>query len=101
VCAETTICLLLVAKAILTPGKLFVTANMTQPLEISVALSQQPSDVVIANVTTPAAWDGTPMAVVMPDQLQFTPDNWNQPRVLHLYPRLVCDGDYFVRVGFQ
>lgn len=90
-----------VAQAILSPGKLYVTDNTTEPLNISVALSQQPSDVVIANVTTPAAWDGTPMAVVTPAQLQFTPVNWDQPQVLQLQPRLVCDGDYFVRVGFQ
>lgn len=90
-----------VLQARLSPGKLFISEATAGPLTINITLSQRPSDIVTVIVTVPGAWDGTPMAVVTPEQLQFTPGTWNQTRVLSLQPRPVCDGDYYVKMSLQ
>lgn len=90
-----------VLQALLSPGKLLITEATAGPLAINITLTQQPSDTVTVLVTVPGAWDGTPMAVVTPSQLQFTPQNWRETQVLSLQPRPVCDGDYFVKMSMQ
>lgn len=90
-----------VLQAKLSPGKLFIGEATAGSLDINITLSQQPSDIVTVTVTVPGAWDGTPMAVVTPSQLQFSPANWDQTQVLSLLPRPVCDGDYYVKMSLQ
>jgi hypothetical protein len=85
----------------LSPGKLFISEATEGPLAINITLSAQPSDVVTVTTAVPGAWDNTPMAVVAPSQLHFTPENWNQAQVLLLQPRPVCDGDYFVKLSLE
>jgi hypothetical protein len=88
-------------QATLSPGKVVVMDNATYPVKVNVTLSKQPSDTVTVTVAVPGAWDGTPMAIVEPSEIVFTPNSWNQTRVLTLQPRPVCDGDYFVKLNLQ
>lgn len=81
-------------QATLSPGKVVVKDNTTDPINANVTLSKQPSDTVTVTVAVPGAWDGTPMAIVEPSENVFTPESWDQTRVLTLQPRPVCDGDY-------
>lgn len=88
-------------QAMLVPGRLVVIEGTSEALQVNVTLSQQPSEHVTISATVPGAWDGTPMAVVSPSALLFTPDNWSETQVLALQPRPVCDGDYFVSLSLQ
>lgn len=97
-CATRVYCLM---QANLHPGTLSISANTTEALQIEVALSQRPLDNVTVSVSVPPAWDATPMAEVAPLQLVFTADTWDTPQSLLLQPRLVCDGDYYVKLAFQ
>lgn len=90
-------------QAVLSPGHLLVSGTSDGPLTINISLAQQPNSAVRVAVSVPHAWDGSPMAEVVPLSLLFEPgdDGWARPQAVTLQPRPVCDGDYFLTFDLQ
>lgn len=90
----------MLSQAHLTPGVLHID-SATASAEVSVALTSQPTSQVSVRVTVPNAWDGSPLADLVPAQLTFDPDTWNTSQTVALLPKPVCVGDYYITFSFR
>lgn len=88
------------SQAHITPGVLHIDSN-TSAAEVSLSLAEQPSCTVTVQVTVPNAWDGNPITDVFPSTLTFDPATWNTTQSVGLFPRLACEGDYYLNFNLE